>query len=115
MHACLKRVQVLLFKTLHFTSPLIINFRDNATYSYAFQHGSGPIHICNVQCNGTETDLTECWQYYDEYYSGYCFHYKDIYIKCDSGKATNLIFIRVISFNISNKICLCLHNYISVN
>lgn len=96
---------------------LIINFRDNATY-FHFQNidGSGPIHICNVQCNGTETDLTECWQFEDGYeYYYYCLHYYDIYVKCDSGKATNLIFIRVISFNISNKICLCLHNYISVN
>lgn len=84
-----------LFKTLHFTSPLIINFRDNATYSYVFQHGSGPIHICNVQCNGTETDLTECGHFYHGYYSSYCFHYYDIYIKCDSGKATNLTFIKL--------------------
>lgn len=87
-----------LFKTLHFTILLIINFRDNATYTHSNQHWSGPIHICNVQCNGTETDLTECWLYYNHVYNGYfkdyCFHYYDIYVKCDSGKATNLIFIK---------------------
>lgn len=83
--------------TLHFTTLLIINFRDNATYTRLAQHGSGPIHICNVRCNGTETDLTECQQYYDGYmyYNGICFHYFDIYVKCDSGKATNLTFIKL--------------------
>lgn len=83
----------ILFKTLHFTMLLIINFRDNATYTRLAQHGSGPIHICNVRCNGTETDLTECMQYYSGYYKDWCFHYDDIYVKCDSGKAANLIFI----------------------
>lgn len=84
---------------------LIIDFRDNATFYYLFQHGSGPIHINNVQCNGTETDLTECWQYDDNNY--YRYHYLDMYVKCDSGKATNLIFIRVyrISF-IQQNICM---------
>lgn len=86
-----------LFKTLHFTMLLMINFRDNATYTRSHQHGSGPIHICNVQCHGTETDLTECWLYdshmYNGYYKDLCLHYHDIYVKCDSGKATNLIFI----------------------
>lgn len=71
---------------------LIINFRDNATYfHYQNINGSGPIHICNVQCNGTETDLTECGQYDDGYYSYYCDHFGDIYVKCDSGKTTNII------------------------
>lgn len=78
--------------TLHFTTPLIINFRDNATYTRLAQHGSGPIHICNVRCNGTETDLTECMQYYDGYYKDWCFHNSDIYVKCDSGKATFNIY-----------------------
>lgn len=78
--------------TLHFTMLLIINFRDNATYTRLAQHGSGPIHICNVRCNGTETDLTECMQYYDGYYKDLCFHNNDIYVKCDSGKATFNIY-----------------------
>lgn len=67
---------------------LIINFRDNATVYRLYQPGSGPIHICNVQCNGTETDLTECWQYDDGYHIIDCYHYHDIYVKCNSGKAT---------------------------
>lgn len=75
--------------------PLIINFRDNATFYRLYQNGAGPIHICNVRCNGTETDLTECLQYYNEFYKDYCFHYGDIYVKCDSGKATHLIFIKL--------------------
>lgn len=76
--------------TLYFTILLIINFRDNATVYRLNQHGSGPIHICTVRCNGTETDLTECWQYDDGYYSYmyHCFHYFDIYVKCNSGKTT---------------------------
>lgn len=67
---------------------LIINFRDNATFYWLYQHGSGPIHICNVRCNGTETDLTECWQYDDRYHNNDCYHYHDVYVKCNSGKAT---------------------------
>uniref|UniRef100_A0A8W8NH25 Uncharacterized protein n=1 Tax=Magallana gigas TaxID=29159 RepID=A0A8W8NH25_MAGGI len=59
---------------------------DNATVYRLYQHGSGPIHICNVQCSGTETDLMECLQFYKGYdYKDYCIHYNDIYVKCDSG------------------------------
>lgn len=42
---------------------------DNATFYQLYQHGAGPIHICRMQCNGTEADLTECWLY-RQYYDG---------------------------------------------
>lgn len=92
MHILTNVVFIQFSNTLNFTILLFINFRDNATFYWLYQHGTGPIHICNVQCNGTETDLTECWQYPDRYYKYYCFHYYDICVKCDSGKTSNSIF-----------------------
>lgn len=86
---------------------LFINFREHATYFRLSQQRSGPIHMCKVHCNGTETDLMECWQDSDGFINLYCFHYYDIYVKCERGKTTNMIFSKLYLLYILHNLILC--------
>ena len=56
------------------------SFLDATAFSNArFGPGTGPIHLDNVACTGTETQITECLYDPD---SSDCLHFEDASVSC---------------------------------
>ena len=59
---------------------ILLYFTDATAYSSArFGQGTGPIHLDNVACTGTEDALVHCAYVSD---SSDCFHFEDAGVLC---------------------------------
>ena len=57
------------------------NFRNIQAYSSAaFGQGNGPIMLDNLNCNGRETDISECPS--NGWFKNDCTHRKDASVSC---------------------------------
>ena len=60
----------------------------------SFSWGTGPIHLANVQCTGSESSLTDCRN------SNYnnCFHHEDAAVSCMGGKCcATFVLLKLVS------------------